>query len=198
MAGLNRDRIVAAAINVLDQVGFQALTTRLVAEKLGVKQPALYWHFRNKRDLADAMAAAMLPTHAWPGPETPDLEQHWLSARAHAFRHALAAHRDGALLHAGTTPSREDYLRIEEQVAALTKEHLTRDEALRLLMTVSRYTIGWVLEEQAFRDRGESTGAPQAMIDLHHGDPGASFDFGLQLILAGALGKRSRVKPSIL
>ena len=192
MTPLNRGSIVAAAINVLDRVGFHALTTRLVAKELGVKQPALYWHFHNKRDLADAMAATMLPVDTWPGPETPGLEQHWLGARAHAFRHALAAHRDGALLHAGTTPSPEDYARIEKQVAALMQENLTRNEALRLLMAVSRYTVGWVLEEQAFLDRGETTGVPQAMIDLHQGDTSTSFDFGLQAILAGALIKRRR------
>ena len=91
---------------------------------------------------------------------------------------------------AGTTPYPEDYARVEEQVAALTKEDLTRDEALSLLMAVSRYTVGWVLEEQAFRDRGEMAGVPQVMIDLHQGDTSASFDFGLQALLAGALMKR--------
>ena len=190
MLPLNRDRIVAAALEVLDRVGFHALTTRLVAQELGVKQPALYWHFRNKRDLADAMAAAMLPAESWPGPETPHLAEHWLAARSHAFRHALSARRDGALLHAGTTPSPESYARIQKQVEALKTEGLTRDEALRTLMAVSRYTVGWVLEEQAFGERGDAEGVPKVMIDLHQGDTTASFDFGLQAILNGALMKR--------
>lgn len=36
------------------------LTTRRLAERLGVKQPEIYWHFKNKRDLLDEMAARMV------------------------------------------------------------------------------------------------------------------------------------------
>jgi TetR/AcrR family tetracycline transcriptional repressor len=43
-------------LDVLDEVGIDGLTVRLLAGRLGVKSPALYWHLRNKQELLDAMA----------------------------------------------------------------------------------------------------------------------------------------------
>eukprot|EP01035_Chromulina_nebulosa_P066679 gene66679-91315_t len=55
-----KDQIVAAAIDLLNEVGIDQLTTRKLATRLGVAQPALYWHFANKDDLLDAVNAEIL------------------------------------------------------------------------------------------------------------------------------------------
>ena len=57
---LDRDVILQAALSLLDEVGMDKLSTRLLAERLGVQQPALYWHFKNKRALLDAMNGEIL------------------------------------------------------------------------------------------------------------------------------------------
>ncbi|HEY8310696.1 MAG TPA: TetR family transcriptional regulator, partial [Gemmatimonadaceae bacterium] len=36
--------IVRSALDLLNEVGLDAFTTRRLAERLGVKQPAIYWH----------------------------------------------------------------------------------------------------------------------------------------------------------
>lgn len=203
-SALSREKIVSAAMRVLDKVGYAALTTRLVAKELGVQQPALYWHFKNKRELADAMAAAMLAADAWPGPHTPGLApEDWLVARAHAFRKALLAHRDGALLHAGTTPGSDNFPRIQNQVAALVDHGLTPNNALRLTLAVSRYTVGWVLEEQAIKERGIATSARReeaistelqnTVKRLSKSASTANFDFGLRAMIEGVL-RKARVR----
>ena len=48
---LNQRQIVQAALGLLDEVGFDGLTMRSLANKLGVKAASLYWHVRNKQEL---------------------------------------------------------------------------------------------------------------------------------------------------
>ncbi|MDF2848837.1 MAG: TetR family transcriptional regulator, partial [Oerskovia sp.] len=57
---LDRERVVRAALALLDEVGLDGLTLRRLAQDLGVKAPALYWHFASKADLLHEMAATML------------------------------------------------------------------------------------------------------------------------------------------
>ena len=58
MTKLQPNTVIRAALDLLNEVGVDGLTTRKLAERLGVQQPALYWHFRNKRALLDALAEA--------------------------------------------------------------------------------------------------------------------------------------------
>ncbi|AHH19452.1 putative transcriptional regulator, TetR family [Nocardia nova SH22a] len=50
-AGLSRDRIARAAAELADEVGFDRVTLSAVARRFGVKDPSLYTHVRNLRDL---------------------------------------------------------------------------------------------------------------------------------------------------
>ena len=60
MTKLDRDTVIGAALDLLDEVGVDGLTTRKLAQRLDVQQPALYWHFRSKRALLDKLAETML------------------------------------------------------------------------------------------------------------------------------------------
>ncbi|QPP09611.1 TetR/AcrR family transcriptional regulator [Streptomyces bathyalis] len=53
---LNRERIVACALALVDAEGLQAVSTRRLAAELGVSGPSLYNHFRNKDEILDAAA----------------------------------------------------------------------------------------------------------------------------------------------
>ena len=59
MTKLDKGTVIAAALELLNEVGMDNLTTRKLAERLKVQQPALYWHFQSKRALLDALAEAM-------------------------------------------------------------------------------------------------------------------------------------------
>lgn len=52
---LSRERVVQAAIEIIDAGGLGACTMRSLADRLGVKAMALYWHVANKDDLLDAV-----------------------------------------------------------------------------------------------------------------------------------------------
>ena len=44
MAKLSRETVVTEALDLLDEVGLDAVSTRQLATRLGVEQPSLYWH----------------------------------------------------------------------------------------------------------------------------------------------------------
>src|SRR5579875_3916739 len=100
---LRPEVVVRAALEVLDRTGLDDLSVRLVADRLGVRAPALYWHFRNKRALMDEMAEAMLADRATELglPAEHELWWEWLARSARWLRRALLARRDGARVFAG-------------------------------------------------------------------------------------------------
>lgn len=55
-AGLTAERVVAAAAELADEIGFEKLTLSAVARKFGVKDPSLYVHVRNLHDLRVRLA----------------------------------------------------------------------------------------------------------------------------------------------
>lgn len=57
---LSRERIVAAAIELLDDEGDNGLTFRRLATRLATGSGALYWHIANKSELLSAAADAVV------------------------------------------------------------------------------------------------------------------------------------------
>jgi AcrR family transcriptional regulator len=55
-AGLNTDEVVAAGAALADELGFPAVSLAALAERLGVKPPALYKHIDNLADLQHRIA----------------------------------------------------------------------------------------------------------------------------------------------
>ncbi|MFE9581189.1 TetR/AcrR family transcriptional regulator C-terminal domain-containing protein [Nocardia sp. NPDC006044] len=180
MAKLNRDTVIAEALDLLDEVGLDAVSTRQLAKRLGVEQPSLYWHFRKKEDLLSAMAeAAMAPHGTAPLPESGDDWREWFRENTRSFRRTLLLRRDGARLHSGTRPGGANLDQLLHKMAFLIESGLPEREAQIAMLTASRFTVGTVLEEQA--DPGpedDSTDIPQI-------DHESAFEEGLNLILDG-------------
>ncbi|NUW30941.1 TetR/AcrR family transcriptional regulator C-terminal domain-containing protein [Nonomuraea sp. SMC257] len=196
---MERGTIVATALRLLDEGGLDRLTLRRLAGELGVQAPALYWHFRGKQELLDAMAAQMVREQ----PERPVFTDParwrvWLADRARGDRAMLNSRRDGARLVAGTRPSPELFAQVERAVAALESAGFTAEDAMLGLSAVSGYVGGFVLEEQADRARDDeqeppdreavARAYPRLMAALERiGDPQGdrAFEGGLALILDG-------------
>ncbi|WP_137929852.1 TetR/AcrR family transcriptional regulator C-terminal domain-containing protein [Mesorhizobium comanense] len=196
---LDKPRIVDEALVLLNEVGIDALSTRLLAQRLKVQQPALYWHFKNKRALLDAMNEEMLRRghrHRTPGPG--ETWQDFVRRNARSFRGALTAYRDGARVHAGTEADPGDLEHFEGLLEFLQGEGLPAVPAMELLMTIGRYTVGCVMEEQAEYSpgsgRGEALDAAartypllsRALVHYRAGGHEALFESGLALMIAGA------------
>src|SRR5687768_9670429 len=56
---LSRDRVVDAALTIVESDGVGALSMRALAEKLGVAVTAIYWHVGNKDAVLDALVDRM-------------------------------------------------------------------------------------------------------------------------------------------
>jgi TetR/AcrR family tetracycline transcriptional repressor len=153
---IDRKEIVDAALTLLNEVGMDKLSTRALAAKLGVAQPALYWHFRNKDELLDAINAEMIAryhTHHMPKPR-----ERWDSftlATARSMRRALLTVRDGARVNAGTRPTPGQFEDAERQLKLYVGAGFTPEAALHMSIAIARYVVGFALEEQAERERDE-------------------------------------------
>ncbi|MEW9722599.1 tetracycline resistance transcriptional repressor TetR [Escherichia coli] len=206
MTKLQPNTVIRAALDLLNEVGVDGLTTRKLAEQLGVQQPALYWHFRNKRALLDALAEAMLAEIMRIRCREPTTTgARFLIGNARSFGQALLAYRDGARIHAGTRPGAPQMETADAQLRFLCEAGFSAGDAVNALMTISYFTVGAVLEEQAGdSDAGERGGtveqAPlspllRAAIDaFDEAGPDAAFEQGLAVIVDGLAKRRLVVR----
>lgn len=150
---LDRQRIVTEAVALLDADGLDGVTTRKLAARLGVQSPTLYWHLPNKAALVTAIADAILDQEFGDmSPPVPDQPwQDWLSGLAERLRRALLAHRDGARVVSAAQLSRAMTAISELAMSSLVARGILLRQARVIALTVERFTVGHVLEEQAPR-----------------------------------------------
>ncbi|MEU8149414.1 TetR/AcrR family transcriptional regulator C-terminal domain-containing protein [Nonomuraea sp. NPDC048901] len=150
---LDKQRIVTEAVALLDAEGLDGVTTRKLAARLGVQSPTLYWHIPNKAALVTAIAEAILeqqfPEPAPPAPQEPWPD--WLIGLAERLRRALLAHPDGARIIAASQLSLKMAAISELAMSTLVGRGIPLRQARLIVLTVLRFTVGYVLEEQAGR-----------------------------------------------
>jgi TetR/AcrR family transcriptional regulator, tetracycline repressor protein len=71
-AGLTRDAVLAAAADLIGDVGVAGLTMRALADRLGVRPNTLYSHVAGKDDLIDELLDAVLRAVPPAPPDAPD------------------------------------------------------------------------------------------------------------------------------
>jgi TetR/AcrR family tetracycline transcriptional repressor len=152
----DRRAIVAASIEVLDERGLDKLSLHAVAARLGIRQPALYHHFRDKDEILAAVAAEVL--NRWHTERLPRPDEDWrafLTRNADSLRRAMLAVRDGARLLALAGPRAPELANAIAQVSFLERQGFSGTGAILAFVAVSRYTIGATLEQQTARDGNE-------------------------------------------
>ncbi|MEJ0011335.1 MAG: TetR/AcrR family transcriptional regulator C-terminal domain-containing protein [Bauldia sp.] len=196
---LERQQIIDAAIGLLDEVGLDDLTTRRLADRLHVQQPALYWHFASKRALVNAMGQEILRRHhTYEVPRPGDDWRRFIGENARSLRRALLAHRDGGRLHAGAEAEVEDFVRLESQLRCLVDAGFPVEIATLALISAGRFALGSAIDEQAEQAEErvwgqEELAAAAAKLPLfgkslryyRKNGPEAAFEAGLTLIVAG-------------
>ncbi|MEV4623956.1 TetR/AcrR family transcriptional regulator C-terminal domain-containing protein [Asanoa sp. NPDC049573] len=148
---LNRDQVLHEAMRLVDEDGLDALTLRVLATRLGVQAPTLYWHVKNKAALLDGLADAIVSEAiaAVRAPAAGGDGREWLLGALGQLRAAMLRHRDGARIVAGARHSmrRGDFS--EQAMATLVDHGIDLRHARLLVLAGERYTVGWVLEEQS-------------------------------------------------
>jgi TetR/AcrR family transcriptional regulator, tetracycline repressor protein len=149
---VNREIVVEAGLNLLNEVGLEQLTLRRLAKNLKIQAPTLYWHFKSKEELIDAMATLVLAKGALslvPSNSSSDWET-WVNAFGMGLRQTLLKYRDGARVVAGSRLIDTDYMETAERIGRhLIEAGFSVRQAVVLLSTVYTFTISFVIEEQA-------------------------------------------------
>ena len=150
---LERDTVIATALNLLDDVGLDSLTMRRLADALGVKAASLYWHFANKQALMDGMADALMAQVACQAPADRAANRGWrpcVAGISHEVRQALLARRDGARVYAGTYVVTDNVMRVAEAMMGPLREHGASNQlACWSTFSLLDFVLGFVMEEQA-------------------------------------------------
>ncbi len=194
--GLTEERIVAAAMEVLESDGLDGLSLRAVAGRLGVRVNAVAWHVKDKSGLlgavTDAMMADCLPARL---PRHPEERVRKLLK---SFRATLRSHRDGArLMQEGFSLARPHQLAFAEVFnAALRATGRSPKEVAWTAWTLIYFVISLVDEEQTSPERtpgveaaAADPAACPALTETVQYLTGESFDdrfaYGVDLILTG-------------
>jgi AcrR family transcriptional regulator len=159
---LSREAIVAAAIEIADADGLEAVSIRRLATKLDARPMSLYSHIGRKGDLIDLMADEVMAGAVIPGgPPTDDWREALRqiaqrtreSTRAHPWMIAAAFHRP----FLGPNTLRH----IDQSLAAVSELPLSPERKRAVLLAVDTYTLGFVRWE-VMSPKAEKCGTPRA------------------------------------
>lgn len=164
--GLDRDRIVGAAIAVADESGASAVTMKAVATRLGCTSMALYRYVRNKDGLVDLMLDAVTAEIPLvPGDWRPALRALARETRAMIKRHPWYAE----LVHTRPPAGPHQMRRLEFMLDVLTGHAATLPQAMTQAAMLDRHVYGAGLQEATearFTPTGDPTAYYAALTDM--------------------------------
>lgn len=142
---LTRDRIVDAAIVLLDEHGIDGLTMRRLAQRLAVTSTALYWHVKTKDDVLDLAVDQIFGEV-----QLPDVGDNWRDDvreltckwRAVMLRHAWAPSLIGRPMLGPNVLARTEFLQ-----AALVRGGFSGIQLAVVTRMLANYVIGAALTE---------------------------------------------------
>lgn len=142
---LNPDRILDAAVALLDRDGAEAFTMRALATQLGVGTMAVYSHFRGKEEISDAVAQRLLGEVELPAVGEGDAREQLREVCRSVFR--LFTEHPSALQLLTTRPMRGDeaIAVIDRMLGLLRASGLDRAGAARAHVALMQYTVGSAL-----------------------------------------------------
>lgn len=185
---LSRESIVAAAIEIADGEGLEAVSIRRLATKLGARPMSLYSHIERKGDLIDLMVdevmggsvvSGPLPSGDWRDDLRRIAQRTRENIRSHPWMIAVAFRRPfigpNALRH------------IDQSLAAVSGLPLPPERKRAVLLAVDTYTLGFVrwelkaMESDADGSEecggGHDSGPSGAEIDAYIAAQAASGDY---------------------
>jgi len=207
---LTRERILRAALRVMDEEGLEAVTMRRLGRELGVEAMSLYNHVKDKEAILDGILETVMAEFEFPE-ETGDWEAD-VRAGARAWRRLMIAHPTVIALfaeskHPASSPER---LRpMEWAFEILGRGGLSEEEVVHAFRAIGGYIMGSVLNEVAnpvpgMGDRDhhaehmqlagalpptEFPNLVRLLPLMAECDAEVDFEFGLDLLIAGLRAK---------
>ena len=188
--GLSQERIIDAALRLVDEGGLRGLTMRGLAEELGVGPMTLYGYFRTKDELLDGVVDAVVDQIQPP----PDVGS-WQDRLAHCMvelARALTLHPSVSGLFTARPLSAGTLRSMSVAVDLLREAGFDDDEAVRAHRALLAYTFGFAGftgptkgdKDAGSKPRSRRRGnGSSAAARWEAAEP--QFTFGLQTLLAG-------------
>ena len=167
--GLTRERLVEAALQLINEDGLDGLSMRALADRLDVKAASLYWHVRDRRELLELLAEAILESVSRPRQRATWRET--VTAIGDALRQRVAAQKDAnrILLEVPDALERSDIF--AKLKAHLEAHGLQAAEAAELALLAMTYVITGPMPGDRPTAEAATSGAP-ASIAIDSGSRG--------------------------
>jgi AcrR family transcriptional regulator len=211
---LTRDRIVEAALRIMDDEGLEAVSMRRVAHELGGVAMSLYHHVGDKDQLLDGICGRVMADF-----EFPESTGDWVTdcrEGARAWRRLMQRHPEVIELFARQRgpASTDESMRPTEYALRLFRESgLSDRDVAQAFHAFGGYIQGFVVMERGSIAGGTDAAhvkARQALAELDPDEftalravapyfadcsPDEQFEFGLDLLIKGLLAKVGRRRP---
>jgi AcrR family transcriptional regulator len=194
------DRILGAALELVDEQGADALSMRSLAQRLGSGTATLYRHFGSRSELVASLVDQMIGEIEMRSIASLPWQQACMSF-AHGMFDALGRHGNAASLLIGHVPVGPHARAHRELVLSVLLDNgFAPAAAAHAYATVSRYVLGFAIQVSASTDGASKDTEISAA--FHQLDPTRypattavadelpvsledEFEFGLRLIVAG-------------
>jgi AcrR family transcriptional regulator len=199
---LSRQRIVEVATAILDAEGLDALSTRRLANELGVRAPSLYNHFATKEEILDAVGDAIIAQvdlTMFSGRDWATALTEW----ARAYRRALAAHPHAVPFLASGPARRPAALALAEAVyGALVEAGWPPSYATRIGATMryfvagsalGSFALGFADDPRVYAERYPHLHDAHRLREHHRQVDEGAFELGLGTLVSGFVELYGRV-----
>jgi AcrR family transcriptional regulator len=175
--GLSRERIVEAAIRIIDRDGIEGLSMRALGRECEVEAMSLYRYVANKDELLDAVQEGIVAQMQLAAPGRTWLDT--LETTAREFRRVLAEHPRAIALFVRPAATAGALAALEQVWRVLVKAGFSELDAMRAFQALLAFIVGQALWQ--FTPDGERP------VD-------DEFEFGLELMLLGLERKLTSVQ----
>jgi AcrR family transcriptional regulator len=177
---VTRERVIEAALAVMDAEGLDAVTMRRIGRELGVEAMSLYNHVRDKDDILEGLTENVMNTFEFPAP-TGDWKTD-ARAMCEEWRRLLKRHPGVMQLLAERHKPLEGlstYRAMDSALGVLRRAGLPERETAQAFNTIGSYIFGFVMMEQGLMLGNDDEHARQHDLAMD-----ALRDTGLRYLLA--------------
>jgi AcrR family transcriptional regulator len=205
---LTRERVIEAAMRVMDEEGLEAVSMRRIAREVGVEAMSLYHHVEDKEDLLDGICERVMSAFEFPEPVGDWAEDCRRGARA--WRNLLRKHPNVMRLFAeerGPIRSPDSMRPMEFALRLLRGADLSDRDTAQAFHAFGGYIQGFVMMELGSIAGGHDPEHAKAHAALAASlpdefdvlsdvapyfvecDADEQFEFGLDLLIRGLVAK---------
>jgi AcrR family transcriptional regulator len=148
---LTREKISAAALSIADAEGFEAVSMRRIAARLGTSTMSLYYYVHTKADLVALMDDALMGEILVPEGELPRQWREAISTIAGRTRDVFARHPWALLSMQAAPPGPNAMRHFEQSLEALEEAPMSLEGKLTLLQLVDDFVFGHSLRRAEAR-----------------------------------------------